>query len=153
MANPAYSDPIDVDFTEFDAQYNTGNNSSSSFGKSQGSGSKAQYQDNIRKQIECLDLELYPFGFTFFDISKSSPRKSKDKYNCADAIRTLIDNQQLMGTMLQKGYLPIRLLSKSSHVSSKAIEAHEGYIVMASLVLTGNYPDLQSYFDYVFDED
>ncbi|WP_027218338.1 hypothetical protein [Butyrivibrio fibrisolvens] len=108
---------------------------------------------SIKSQIERLDMELYPFGYSFWDVEKDSPRKSKDIYRCADVIKALIDDQKLMGSMLQKGFIPIKPLSKRTKVSSKLIEAHEGYIVMAALVLTGNYPDLQLYYDFIFDEE
>lgn len=153
MTDAGYMDPIDVEYTEFDSKQGVSK-------KNKGMGDNTNVRKNhekgmnsVRGQIDCLDRELYPFGFTFMEITKASPRKKNDRYDCVDAIRTLINDQKMMGTMFQKGYLPIRLLSKQSEVPSKAIEAHEGYIIMASLVITGNYPDLQPYFDYVFDEE
>lgn len=151
MTQATYKEPIDTNYTviddEFDENgYNYSNESTAKSKRSNG-------LSNIQSQIDCLDQELYPFGFTFLDIAKDSPKKQKDKYDCADIISTLIKDQKMMGAMLEKGYLPIRLLSKRAKVAPKIVEAHEGYIVMAALVITGNYPDLQPYFDYVFGDE
>lgn len=146
-----YSDPIDVEFEEINPQSHTDNDIADPYTDRSGS-ERLHKSNNILRQIDCLNMELSPFSLTFWDISQTSPRKKKDRIICSKIINALINDQGLMGVMFQKGYLPIRLLSRKSGISSRYIEAFEGYIVMASLVITGNYPDLQPYFDYVFDE-
>ena len=145
MGTENYSDVVDIDYMEYEEAHNNNINSNIN--------NNTTNSNNIYNQIDRLDMELYPFGYTFWDIERESPHKSKERSKCADAIRTLIDNKKLMSTMLSKGSIPVRALSKMSNISSKVIESHEGYIVMTALILTGNYPDLQLYFDYIYDEE
>ncbi len=153
MSNTNYTEPIDIEYVETSTPLQSSKINTDHYNDTAFSNNSSYSINKIQKQIDCLDMELYSFGFTFEDISQTSPPKKKDKYACADMIRTIIDDRAMMRTMLQKGYLPIRLLSKRTNRSPKLIASFEGYVVMASLILTGNYPDLKPYFDYVlYDE-
>lgn len=108
-----------------------------------------EYSDDPAvKEIDLLTQELDSFGFSFKDVSDTSPKKEKEQWKCEDALQVLTEDDKLMQLMFKKGYLPVKTLAKYSKIPQKLLEAHEGYIVAAALIMTGNYPILQSFLRY-----
>ena len=88
---------------------------------------------------------LGAYGFSFFDLSNSSPKAEKTRRQCALAVRTLIEDTALISRMQASKTLPIRELALRSGVSKKLLERHRKYIIAATEILTGDYPVLGEY--------
>lgn len=108
---------------------------------------------DIREEIDSLGQRLKNYGFDYTDLANSSPKAEKTKRACRKAIRYLIENPVLISDMQRTRMLPIKILENYTEVPRKIIERHRKYIVTAAEILTGDYPYLREYFDYVRKED
>lgn len=97
------------------------------------------------EEIGAMQQILSAYGFSFFDLSDSSPKAEKTRRQCALAVRTLIEDTALISRMQASKALPIRELALRSGVSKKLLERHRKYIIAAAEILTGDYPVLGEY--------
>ena len=97
------------------------------------------------EEIGAMQQILSAYGFSFFDLSDSSPKAEKTRRQCALAVRTLIEDTALISRMQASKTLPIRELALRSGVSKKLLERHRKYIIAAAEILTGDYPVLGEY--------
>ena len=97
------------------------------------------------EEIGAMQQILSAYGFSFFDLSDSSPKAEKTRRQCALAVRTLIEDTALISRMQASKTLPIRELALRRGVSKKLLERHRKYIIAAAEILTGDYPVLGEY--------
>lgn len=76
------------------------------------------------EEIGAMQQILGAYGFSFFDLSDSSPKAEKTRRQCALAIRALIGEPALLERMQTSKTLPIRELALRSGVSKKLLERH-----------------------------
>ena len=89
------------------------------------------------------------FGFSFMELSEVSPKASKTKKQCAQAVRAIITSPVILETLKGTRKLPIKALSSQSGVPVKVLERHRKYIIAATIILTGNFPVLAEYMKYI----
>lgn len=89
------------------------------------------------------------FGFSFMELSEVSPKASKTKKLCAQAVRAIIDSPIILETLKSTHKLPIKALAAQSSVPVKILERHRKYIIAATVILTGNFPILAEYMKYI----
>ncbi len=89
------------------------------------------------------------FGFSFMELSEVSPKASKTKRQCAQAVRAIIASPVILETLRSTRKLPIKALSSQSGVPVKVLERHRKYIIAATVILTGNFPVLAEYMKYI----
>ncbi len=89
------------------------------------------------------------FGFSFMELSEVSPKASKTKRQCAQAVRAIITSPVMLETLRSTRKLPIKALSSQSGVPVKVLERHRKYIIAATIILTGNFPVLAEYMKYI----
>jgi RNA polymerase sigma factor len=93
--------------------------------------------------------ELNLYGFRFFDLTDCSPKQERTRSECAKAIRCLLERPDLMGELTRTRKLPVQALAKGSGVSKKLIDRYRKFLVMATVVLSGDYPMLAEYLRFV----
>lgn len=113
----------------------------------------AAADDSLRQEIEAVTGELQCYGICFFDLAECSPRQDKTRRQCAAAIRCALDNDLLCEEILRTGKLPIKALTQAANVPAKTLDRYRRYILMALVVLTGDYPHLAGYLRFVREED
>lgn len=105
--------------------------------------------ERAREEIAEMQEILNAYGFSFFDLTESSPKAEKTKRSCGAAIRTLIASVALMAKMRLARLLPIKELSAESGVVRKILERHRKYIIASAEILDGDFPILAGYLSYV----
>lgn len=100
-------------------------------------------------EIHAANKIFSRFGFSFMDLSEVSPKASKTKKLCAQAVRTIIDSPIILEALRSTHKLPIRSLAVQSSVPVKILERHRKYIIAATVILTGDFPILTEYMKYI----
>lgn len=106
-------------------------------------------ENNIRFEIQAVNQILSEYGFTFFDLTKCSPRAGKTKASCAKAVNYILDSPILMRELQVTKQLPLNIIEKNIKVPRKTLERHRKYIIAAIEILSGDYPYLQEYLQYI----
>ena len=104
---------------------------------------------SLPEEIQAVNEELTLYGFRFFDLTECSPRQARSKSECAKAIRYLLAHPMLMQELRRSKKLPISPLAKGSGVSRKTLDRYRKYLIMAAVVLDGDYPALSAYLRFV----
>lgn len=110
---------------------------------------EADTAQRTRDEIAAAQKLLAPYGFSFFDLADCSPKAEKTRRQCALAVRTLMDEEDLMEKLRRSRTLPMQELSLDSGVGRKVLDRHRRYIVAAAEILTGDFPILSAYLDFI----
>ncbi len=102
-----------------------------------------------REEIEEAQATLQRYGFSFFDLTECSPKAEKTKRACAFAVLTLMGNPVMLDQLRRGRMLPMKELSATSGVSRKTLDRYRRYIIAAAEILSGDYPILSAYVDYI----
>ena len=100
-------------------------------------------------EIHAVNDIFSRFGFSFMELSEVSPKASKTKRQCAQAVRAIIASSIILETLRSTHKLPIKALAAQSSVPVKVLERHRKYIIAATVILTGNFPILAEYMKYI----
>ncbi|MBQ6333549.1 MAG: hypothetical protein IJI46_00545 [Erysipelotrichaceae bacterium] len=106
-------------------------------------------QDELRFEIEELREVLKEYGFSFFDLTKVSPKAEKTRQACGKAVVCILLDEKLYAYMAEKRELPMKQLEKQSGVPRKILDRHRKYIIAATEILKGDYPCLESYMNHI----
>lgn len=104
---------------------------------------------SLREEIEALDQTLSNYGFTYLDLISTSPKAHKTRSACARAVLFMLESPLLISNMRTTGLLPVKIIEKNSQVPRKILERHRKYIVTAVEILSGDYPQLSEYMEYI----
>lgn len=104
---------------------------------------------SLRDEIIAANEMLQDYGFRFFDLTECSPRQDKTRRECARAIRFMLTDSALFAALEKTRKLPIKALAAASGVSRKTLDRYRKYIIMAVLILDGDYPQLAEYLKFV----
>ena len=102
-----------------------------------------------REEIDEIQATLQRYGFSFFDLAECSPKAEKTKRQCAFAVLTLMGNPVMLEQLRRGRMLPMKELSSTSGVSRKRLDRYRRYIIAAAEILSGDYPILSAYMDYI----
>ena len=108
---------------------------------------------SLRDEIMATNELLQQFGFRFFDLTECSPQQDRSRQECAKAIRYILSRPDLMNELVKRKRLSIRTIAGGSAVSRKTLDRYRKYIIMAVLILSGDYPLLSDYLKFVWKED
>lgn len=115
--------------------------------------------NNTQIDIKDIILEIkeaseifHRYGFSFSDLHKCSPHAKKTRKYCAQAVIFLIQNPFLINNIKESNNLPIKIIEKSTKIPRKIIERHRKYIIAATEILSGEYPCLSEYMQYIKEE-
>ena len=104
---------------------------------------------SLREEILAANELLSTYGFRFFDLTECSPQQDKTRKECAVAIRFMLTDSALFAALEKTRKLPIKALATASGVSRKTLDRYRKYIIMAVLILDGDYPQLAEYLKFV----
>ncbi|MBR3185987.1 MAG: hypothetical protein IKF48_07595 [Oscillospiraceae bacterium] len=104
---------------------------------------------SLREEILAANELLSTYGFRFFDLTECSPQQDKTRKECAEAIRMVLTDSALFAALEKTRKLPIKALAAASGVSRKTLDRYRKYIIMAVLILDGDYPQLAEYLKFV----
>ena len=98
-------------------------------------------------EIAAAKQELGALGVDFFELPKASPKAEKTKAACMQVIGYLLHEPLLLQSVRKTTCLPGKTLMQELGVNSKVLERHRKYILAGLVILGGDYPTLQGYFD------
>jgi len=104
---------------------------------------------SIKDEIEAANAEFKKFGFSFYDLSKSSPKFSKNKSACKQAVNYILENEEIKQEIYRTKQLPIKIIQKNTDLPRKLLEHHRKYIIAAIEILSGEYPYLAEYVSFI----
>lgn len=107
---------------------------------------------DLKLEIEVANKTLSHYGFSFFELSKCSPHAAKTKKACAKAVNYLLENPLLIHDMRDTKQLSIKIIEKNVKVPRKILERHRKYIIAATEILSGEYPNISEYLRYIREE-
>ena len=102
-----------------------------------------------RDEIAGMQATLQNYAFSFFDLADCSPRADKTRQSCALAVKALLARPDLFAQLRKTRVLPMRELTAESGVGRKILDRHRRYIIAAAEILSGDYPILSAYMDYI----
>ena len=111
--------------------------------------SRAAADRSRQDEIVAANEMLQRYGFRFFDLTDCSPQQEKTKQECAKAVRYVLSQPDLLHELEKSRKLPIRAVTNGSDISKKTLDRYRKYIIMAILILNGDYPQLSDYLKFV----
>lgn len=111
-----------------------------------------QEGNDIKLEIEAANQAFSEYDFSFFDLTKCSPHAAKTKSSCAKAVNYILENPILMKELRNTKQLPLKIIEKNTKVPRKILERHRKYIIAAIEILSGEYPYLIEYLQYIRQE-
>jgi RNA polymerase sigma factor len=107
-------------------------------------------EDNgIKLEITLINEVFSDYGFSFMDLAQCSPKSRKTKKACAKAVAYLIKTPILTSEIKIKKQLPLNIIEKNTKIPRKLLERHRKYIIAALEIMTGEYPNLAGYMEYI----
>jgi RNA polymerase sigma factor len=113
--------------------------------------SQLQSGVTVKDEIDALSQVLDTYGFKFADLVECSPQAQKTRASCAQVISTLIGSEDLMKSFRKSGNLPMKELVSATGISRKILDRHRRYIIAAVEILSGDYPLLAEYMQFIKD--
>ncbi len=111
--------------------------------------SRQAVDNSLQEEIMAANEMLEDYGFRFFDLTECSPKQDRTKNECAKAIRWMLQNEELKQELKHTKKLPIKAISSGSSVSRKILDKYRKYLIMAILILDGDYPHIAEYLKFV----
>jgi RNA polymerase sigma factor len=110
-------------------------------------------EDNsIKMEITLVNEVFSEYGFSFMDLTECSPKSEKTKRSCAKVVAYLIRNPILTSEIKIKKQLPLNIIEKNTRVPRKLLERHRKYIIAAVEIISGDFPNLAGYMEYIRQE-
>ena len=110
------------------------------------------HDDSISLEITTLNEQFGRYGFSFFDLIQCSPKAGKTKAACAKVVNYLLSSPQVIQKLRQSEMLPVKLIEQDTGISQKILERHRKYIIAAVEILSGDYPYLAGYLQFIREE-
>ena len=107
---------------------------------------------SMQDEVIAANEMLAEYGFRFYDLTECSPRQEKTRMQCAAAVRALLGRPELMKELKRTRKLPIRAVENASGIPRKILDRYRKYIITATLLLEGDYPQLAEYLKFVREE-
>ena len=104
---------------------------------------------NLKDEILEVNEILKGYGFSFRDLKECSPKAGKTKTECAKAITYILENEEALSTVIEFRRLPIKEITETTGLKNKLLDRYRRYIIMAVVILNGEYPLLADYLQYV----
>lgn len=110
-------------------------------------------EDNsIKMEITLINEVFSAYGFSFMDLAECSPKSEKTRRSCAKVVAYLIKSPILISEIKVKKQLPLNIIEKNTRVPRKLLERHRKYIIAAVEIMSGDFPNLAGYMDYIRQE-
>ena len=110
---------------------------------------KLDHGRSLKDEILEVNGILKGYGFSFRDLKECSPKAGKTKTECAKAITYILDNEDALSTVTEYRRLPIKEITEATGIKNKLLDRYRRYIIMAVVILNGEYPLLTDYLQYV----
>jgi RNA polymerase sigma factor len=102
-------------------------------------------ETKLKAEIEDIQQTLRRYGFSFYDLTRCSPKAGKTRKICAAMVRYLCSEPELIAKMRKTGSLPVQAVCENTKAHRKTAERHRKYIIAAVEIISGDYPYLKEW--------
>ncbi|NLW79209.1 MAG: hypothetical protein GXY32_07355 [Ruminococcaceae bacterium] len=102
-------------------------------------------RQQIAEEIDMLSAALADYGIAFFDLEKVAPRQKRSRQLCAQLAHTILGDADMLDSLRRTKRLPARQLADKSGQSLKTLDKHRRYIMALVVILSGDYPSIQTF--------
>lgn len=103
--------------------------------------------DDLAFEFEILKEELSKYEITIHELPKYSPKSTKTKTLVYEVLEFIKNNEIARKSILNKKIMPSKLICGNLPVKQKLLERHKKYIIAASVILCGDYPQIAEYIN------
>ncbi|WAH38423.1 RNA polymerase sigma factor SigI [Alicyclobacillus dauci] len=112
--------------------------------------SLANHQLQEESTLRSYEIEEYKqclkeYDLSFSELVQISPKHEDARQNAFRIGKVIADDPELMEFVERRKSLPLKALEDRVHVSRKTMERQRKYILAVVLLMTGDFPRLQSY--------
>ena len=104
-----------------------------------------QEQLTLKQEIELFSSELEKFGVTFGELPRICPKQVRSRQLCINLATQVVATPDYYYELTEKRRLPQNKLASYFDISPKTIEKHRKYIVSLVILITGDYPNIQTF--------
>lgn len=105
---------------------------------------EAQRQ-TLAYEIDALSVELLPFGVTFQELPKISPRQERARALCFGIAKLLLADANMKNQLFLHKKLAQAELASRLNISAKTVEKHRKYVVTLAVLMAGDYPNIKAF--------
>lgn len=109
----------------------------------------SKQDDDAKLEIDALSGVLNGYGFSFEDLIAVSPKSTKTKRICGEAIAFILGRSDSYTEMKKAKTLPLKIIEENTKLPRKTLERHRKYIIAGIEILSGDYPVLSDYLRFV----
>ncbi|MCL2436595.1 MAG: sigma-70 family RNA polymerase sigma factor [Clostridiales bacterium] len=102
-------------------------------------------REALEEEIEQFKEELLQWQSTMEDLVKASPKHQKLREICKEITSAVMQNPEIIQTMQQKKYYPVKKIEILTGLPRKTIERTRMFIIASIIIKTGDYRFLQDY--------
>lgn len=106
----------------------------------------------LKDEIQAANDIFRRYGFSFFDLAECSPKSTKTKKVCAQAVLFFINHPPFWEEVQESLQLPLKILTMRTGIPRKLLERHRKYIIAAAEILLGDFPCLSEYMRFIREE-
>ena len=111
-----------------------------------------RYEESVRQEqlvdeIEQFKSELSTWGITMETLSKQCPKHKVLRSEFKAAISKITKNQDIILTIQQKRYLPIKAIAEITGLPQKKLDRARSFIIASVIIKTGDYVHLSDYVE------
>lgn len=112
--------------------------------------SNTNYNEQLRKQrlkeeVEILAKELKIYNIEFEDLYNNSPKHKIKRNQINELTKQFIKDPFIVGTVIDKGQLPITFIVNNYKTTRKRIEPYRKYIMTIIIMVNGQFELLYDY--------
>jgi RNA polymerase sigma factor len=109
-------------------------------------------KEPIHYEIIAINEVFANYEFTFMDLTNCSPHAKKTKNACAQAIVYITSSPLIIEELRRSKQLPLKIIEKNAKVPRKILERQRKYIIAATEIISGEYPNLAEYLRFIREE-
>jgi RNA polymerase sigma factor len=108
----------------------------------------SEYEMERRFELEELKKELDGWGMNFFEVARSSPKHKSTKTIYLEAIKYIMQDEEIKKVMNEKKYFPIKSISDKLKINKKKLERGRSYIIAGFLIMQGEYENIRDFINW-----
>lgn len=102
-------------------------------------------QEMLRYEVDSFKRDLSDWGIELEDLLRESPKHKALIQLYRQITRAVLSDGDILNTVLNKKYFPIKKISEQTKIPQKKIERARKYIVASVLIAVGDYDYLSEY--------
>lgn len=112
--------------------------------------SQSQYYEELKnnqlkEEVEELKKLLSFYSIEMIDLYESRPKHLMSKKHVHHVIKKILDDDETVSFIIDKGYLPMKRILDLCHTTKKRLEPYRRYIIAVVMICEGQFELLKAY--------